>query len=389
MEGGHVVPLAQAVYCANPDAVSFCIKLCAAPDVCSIGVRLGSYLRAVCFFALVIVAPDEGGADSMWLGLSVSFSFIVTCYIQLIIGTITMLQTVVVTLLSHLPYVATLAGMNSLTSYEVFRPAGVHFLQVPPSQLPQINRSLFWFLLLCAGSYWSLLTPRVLVKRGGHLRDPKKKKTKGFPLWSAEDYLAREKRKTHMQNDPSDYSRDADEGDELLEMTMRSISKPTSKPTQPSQPASATPLPPSRTASSTSVRSSGSTEKMPFTTMDRPDSPRSLSPPPMTEGMTALSPWSKGLRGTDREASIRWTKRQIESRHHFIIAAFRDAEARKRRLHLQCRGRSGRREVDEPSSSSSGRELDGCPPRVGSLYGPLDGDEDEMGTGRSRRKSQW
>ncbi|GAA5951410.1 hypothetical protein JCM21900_004401 [Sporobolomyces salmonicolor] len=124
MEGGHVVPLAQAVYCANPDAVSSCIKLCAAPDVCSIGMRLGSYLQAVCFFALVIVASDEG----RWLGLSVSFSFIATCYLQLIIGTITMHHAVVVTLLSHLPYVPTMAGMNSLTSYEVLGPAGVHFL---------------------------------------------------------------------------------------------------------------------------------------------------------------------------------------------------------------------------------------------------------------------
>ncbi|GAA5891918.1 hypothetical protein JCM5296_003271 [Sporobolomyces johnsonii] len=380
MEEGGVVPLAEAVYCANPDAVSSCIKLCAAADVCSIGVRLGSYLQAVCFLALVIIAPDEGGAESMWLGLSVSFSFIVTCYIQLIMGDITMHHTVVVTLLSHLPYVATMAGMNSLTTYEVLGPAGVRFLQGgllikavltallwamcifawAVGQLPSwthlqfrqanclestaltvwfvpVRRtdenkgqsiallatySLFWFLVLCAGSYWSLIAPHVLVKRGGHLRDPKKKKIKGFPVphndkqRSAEDYLAREKRKTHMQSDPSDYSRDTDEGDDLLEMTMRSMSKPASKP---SQPAAATALPLSRTASSTSLRSSGSTKKTPFTTMDRPDSPRSLSPPPATEGMTALSPWSKGLRGTAQEARLRWTKRQNESRHHFII----------------------------------------------------------------------
>jgi hypothetical protein len=63
--GGYVVPLAQAVYCSNPDAVESCVKLCPAADVVSIGVRLGSYLQALAYFALVLFAPDEGGAESM------------------------------------------------------------------------------------------------------------------------------------------------------------------------------------------------------------------------------------------------------------------------------------------------------------------------------------
>lgn len=63
--GGYVIPLSQAVYCSNPDAVESCLKLCPAADVVSIGVRLGSYLQALAYFALVLFAPDEGGAESM------------------------------------------------------------------------------------------------------------------------------------------------------------------------------------------------------------------------------------------------------------------------------------------------------------------------------------
>lgn len=160
-------------------------------------------------------------------------------------GTITLHHTVIVALLSHLPYISTLAGMNSLTSYEVLGPAGVLFLQagmivkslftlllwalclfaffvgqlppwtglqfrqancfkstklvvwlvpVRPGSGPDgessstldltliVSYTLFWFLVLAIGSYWTLIAPYVLVKRGGHLRDPRKKKIKGFPL---------------------------------------------------------------------------------------------------------------------------------------------------------------------------------------------------------------
>lgn len=160
-------------------------------------------------------------------------------------GTITLHHTVIVALLSHLPYISTLAGMNSLTSYEVLGPAGVLFLQagmivkslftlllwalclfaffvgqlppwtglqfrqancfkatnlvvwlvpVRPGSAPDgesssaldltliVSYTLFWFLVLAIGSYWTLIAPYVLVKRGGHLRDPRKKKIKGFPL---------------------------------------------------------------------------------------------------------------------------------------------------------------------------------------------------------------
>lgn len=57
----YIVPLDKAVYCANPDAVEACVKICAAADQVSIGVRLGSYIQAFSYFILVLVAPDEGG----------------------------------------------------------------------------------------------------------------------------------------------------------------------------------------------------------------------------------------------------------------------------------------------------------------------------------------
>lgn len=73
----------------------------------------------------------------MWLGLSISFSFLFACYMQLYYvrrslpftscaladtahrnqqGSVTLHHTVIITLLSHLPYISTLAGMNTLTS---------------------------------------------------------------------------------------------------------------------------------------------------------------------------------------------------------------------------------------------------------------------------------
>lgn len=86
--------------------------------------------------------------------------------------------------------------------------------------------SLFWFLVLCVGSYWTLIAPGVLLKRGGHLRDPHMKKIKGFPelphrrkraaeSGSDEDDdssdEANARRRRHMQDDPSDYKRDEDD----------------------------------------------------------------------------------------------------------------------------------------------------------------------------------
>ncbi|BGP45413.1 hypothetical protein JCM10450v2_001231 [Rhodotorula kratochvilovae] len=371
MVGGHVIPLERAVYCANPDAVATCIKICAAADQVSIGVRLGSYLQAVSYFILVLVAPDEGGAESMWLGLSISFSFLAACYIQLYLGSVTLHHTVIITLLSHLPYISTLAGMNTLTSYEVLGPAGVRFLQggmVLKSvftallwamclfawfvgQLPSWTHlqfrqancfsktslvvwlfpvapedghparaawliatySAFWFLVLCLGSYWTLIAPRVLLRRGGHLRDPKKKKVKGFPVRAHRDVeleeggsgeSADERRRAYIRKHPEAYKRDEDDGIGLAMMTMRSISK--SRP-----PASSVPLPLSRTGSSASLPSYRSSPTGSGSLSDSGvQASRALSPPPATTGMTALSPWSKGLRGSDREAAQRWTRRQ-------------------------------------------------------------------------------
>ncbi|GAA5884909.1 hypothetical protein JCM6882_007147 [Rhodosporidiobolus microsporus] len=401
------IPLGRAVYCAAPDAIEQCIKICAAPDVVSIGVRLGSYLQALAYFLLVLFAPDEGG----WLGLSVSFSFLAACYLQMYLNTISLHHVVVVTLLSHLPFISTLAGMNSLTSYEVLGPSGVLFLQTGMllkslftallwamclfaffvGQLPSwthlsfrqvncfdntsfvlwlipvkrterdtglaifliVSYSVFWFVILCAGSYWTLIAPRVLVKRGGHLRDPHRKKIKGFanlknkvkddikthvkPLsafisdtstdddQSDEARRARkEKRVRHMEEDPSDYRRDDMDGDDLALMTFRSISKgssskpsPASVPLPSSRPSSrASTLPPPYPSASPPSPSSSTSSLAQDSGMQLP---RSVSPPPATEGMTAIAPWSKGLRGTNAEAAERWTRREVESRHHFII----------------------------------------------------------------------
>ncbi|GAA5857393.1 hypothetical protein JCM8547_002256 [Rhodosporidiobolus lusitaniae] len=387
----YTIPAERALYCANPDAYAHCIKICAAADVVSIGVRIGSYLQAIAYFALVLFAPDEGGAESMWLGLSVSFSFLAACYVQLFLATITLHHVVIVTLLSHLPYLATLAGMNSLTSYEVLGPSGVLFLQTGMllkslftallwamclfaffvGQLPEwthlqfrqancfdstalvvwlfpvrrtdesqawsifliVSYSIFWFIVLCAGSYWTLIAPRVLVRRGGHLRDPHKRKIKGFnalmsghrdgthvrPLSafisddsSTDDQKAkaRQQRRDHMEKYPYDYNRD-DDDDDLALMTMRSVSKTPvgqPKPSSSSTSAASIPLPVSRPTSAASASSTGGIQVS-----------RSVSPPPATEGMTAVAPWSKGLRGTDAEAAERWSKRESESRHHFII----------------------------------------------------------------------
>ena len=59
--GGSIIPLDRAVYCANPDAVYECIKMCPAAEVVSIGVRVGTYLQCGAYFILVLFAPDEGG----------------------------------------------------------------------------------------------------------------------------------------------------------------------------------------------------------------------------------------------------------------------------------------------------------------------------------------
>ncbi|GAA5979402.1 hypothetical protein JCM10908_002910 [Rhodotorula pacifica] len=438
--GGASIPLDRAIYCASPDAVAECIKLCPAAEVVSIGVRIGTYLQCGAYFVLVLFAPDEGGAESMWLGLSVSFSFLAACYVQLYLGTITLHHTVIVALLSHLPYISTLAGMNSLTSYEVLGPAGVLFLQAGMivkslftlllwalclfaffvGQLPHwtglafrqancftstslvvwlvpvrpgsasdgkgssaldlvliLSYTFFWFLVLAIGSYWTLIAPYVLVKRGGHLRDPHKKKIKGFPvgvgnepkkllqrLEGEDRAFAHSRRRDepdssesdqedfgdpsnsrgekHWQGHPGGYQRDPDY-DSLNLMTMRSLSKSGSVRSTSS-------LPSYRTGPSTSAGATGtgtpredqalatssdndehtlsdSGQSHTSDNVDDPKSavtptpvpPRSGSPPPATRGMTALSPWSKGLRGTKRDAASRWTRRQIQSRHHFII----------------------------------------------------------------------
>ncbi|GAA5924805.1 uncharacterized protein JCM15063_005738 [Sporobolomyces koalae] len=373
-----VVPLAQAVYCSNPDAIASCWKLCPAADTVSIGVRLGCYIQAVAFFVLVLVAPDEGGAESLWLGLSVSFCFVASNYIMLWLHMITMHHTVVVILLSHLPYIATLSGLNSLTSYEVLGPAGVRFLQgglifkaistailwalciwgYAAGKLPdwlhfqfrQVNcleqtklvlwfvpisrsqgmgnvdtfllasYSIFWFLVLCAGSYWSLIAPIVLVKRGGHLRDPKKKKIRGFRHREQHDEDGR-KDKHHDRDDPSDYTPESENGEEMLQLVMRS--QPKNRPDRRK-------VAPSTSLSASASRDGSSFSLPSYTTESRgglqasdvrgPElDQRPATLPSASDGMTALSTWSKGVRGTAQDAHLRWTRRQTESRHHFII----------------------------------------------------------------------
>jgi hypothetical protein len=99
----------------------------------STGLRLGSYLQAVAFFVLVLVAPDEGGAEALWLSFSVSYAFVLTNYVQLYLGSITLHHTIVVITLSTLPYIARLAGMNSLTSYRGLGARGMIVLQTGES----------------------------------------------------------------------------------------------------------------------------------------------------------------------------------------------------------------------------------------------------------------
>lgn len=50
--------------------------------MCAIGLRLGTYLQCIAFFVLTMIAPDEGGAESMWLSMSLSYAFILTNYVQ-------------------------------------------------------------------------------------------------------------------------------------------------------------------------------------------------------------------------------------------------------------------------------------------------------------------
>ncbi|GJN87981.1 hypothetical protein Rhopal_000936-T1 [Rhodotorula paludigena] len=364
----YIVPLDKAVYCANPDAVEACVKICAAADQVSIGVRLGSYIQAFSYFILVLVAPDEGG------------------------GHVTLHHTVIITLLSHLPYISTLAGMNTLTTYEVLGKAGLRFLQTGMllksvltvilwamclyayyvGQLPKwlymsfrqancfkktglvvwlfpvrpddghttgdtvlvVTYSIFWFLVLCVGSYWTLVAPHVLVKSGGQLRDPRKKKVKGFPEQMRAE-LERLAEKTHSDVDANavrrkyiaqhpdayrtDLSTRSREQMGLALMTVRSLGKsssadPSSVPLPLSRPASASSLPSYRSRVPARAPSLSDSEDA-----DVAPTPRSYSPPPASEGLTLLSPWSKGQRGSNEEAATRWTQRQLKSRHHFVI----------------------------------------------------------------------
>lgn len=367
----------------------------------------------------------------------------------------------IVALLSHLPYISTLAGMNSLTSYEVLGPAGVLFLQAgmvvkslftlllwafclfaffvgqlphwtglqfrqancfrstglvvwlvpirPPADGAESSTfDLFliwsytfaWFLVLAIGSYWTLIAPCVLVKRGGHLRDPHAKKVKGFPLGvgkEPENLLHRiegedrafahhgdgrlQESDGDSDSDPANerggrdwpghaggYKRDDDIVSALLEclrraseltdhseqgslglMTVRSLPKGASTASLPSYRSQMPPTPrdagssdDASSALTRSASSSGPEDARSGSTDDQKGSTRAgraslsdsgrraASPPPATRGMTALSPWSKGLRGSKQDAAARWTRRQIQSRHHFVIVRSRIALRRER-----------------------------------------------------------
>lgn len=114
-------------------------------------------------------------------------------------------------------------------------------------------------------------------------------------------------------------------------MTMRSVPKGrTSYPPAPADPSSSLARTTSTTYSLPSYRSrhdppsnsspSASDSDPASSSSDKAAPPRRpYSPPPATEGMTALSPWSKGLRGTAQDAATRLKKRQEASKHHFII----------------------------------------------------------------------
>ncbi|ORY90914.1 hypothetical protein BCR35DRAFT_328668 [Leucosporidium creatinivorum] len=320
-------PIAQATYCANPDLVEECIKICAAADVSAIGLRLGSYLQAIAFFVLVLVAPDEGGAEALWLSLSVSYAFILTNYVQLYLGSITLHHTIVVITLSTLPYIATLAGMNSLTSYRGLGARGMLVLQFGllvkailtailwgfclyawfEGQLPESTHLMFrqphcldstaivaffvplrsddaehysrsrallilytilWAVLLTVGSYWTFKAPIVLRRRGGHFRPKLQRGKRDERFFSTpEQREARRKKRAKMAEDPADYTPSSSEGDDLMIATMRI-----------------------------------------------------LAASPTTGFLSADPVWANsGPARTPQQASAAWTEREIESRHHFII----------------------------------------------------------------------
>ncbi|KAI5481084.1 esterase / lipase [Pseudohyphozyma bogoriensis] len=139
--------VAKAIYCADPDAVDYCVKLCSDVGVSGIGVRIGAYMQAIAFFALTLLVPDEEGAESVWVGLSVSYALLVTAFVQLWQGTITSQHCVVVFLLSMLPYLGSLAAMNSLAAYKGLGPLGLRMLQIC-LLVKSLLASILWSLIL-------------------------------------------------------------------------------------------------------------------------------------------------------------------------------------------------------------------------------------------------
>lgn len=127
-----------------------------------------------------------------------------------------------------------------------------------------------------------------------------------------------------MKDDPADYTPESD--DDLLQLVMRSQPKGRRK-IQAQDPSKQVPLPLSTSFSSPSS-SSSHPSYYPDTEVAQEEAVEERAPPlkgvekklpSASQGMTALSTWSKGVRGTPRDAHLRWTRRQIESRHHFII----------------------------------------------------------------------
>lgn len=132
----------------------------------------------------------------------------------------------------------------------------------------------------------------------------------------------RQRREKHQ--DHSQSSTDQDEDDSALSDTSALSSSSdeddadsSRRPTPPPRPRSSTnsssvPAHPPSTAAKTTTKKTAAAAAATGTE----------SLPPASRGMTALSPWSKGLRGTKHDAAARWTRRQAQSRHHFIIVRF-------------------------------------------------------------------
>lgn len=69
------------------------------------------------------------------------------------------------------------------------------------------SQTIFWAILLVAGSYWTFRAPIVLRRRGGHFKPkPVRGKREDRFFSTPEEREARRKRREKMSRDPADYT---------------------------------------------------------------------------------------------------------------------------------------------------------------------------------------